>query len=159
MVGRLSSDAGSLPSEVSPAVVALEAQGKHHRPPQQPRVGRTVGGVASLASVDANAEMLEDEGAALIGVAVETGLLVRHGLIDLVRARGHPPGGSKGTVRIVAVGAGDHSFLHAVFEGHRELHAHVGVAPFTKRGLGLAQERVDGMRAMNRMATGACQPV
>jgi hypothetical protein len=62
-------------------------------------------------------------------------------------------------MRIVAVGACDHSFFHAVLEGHRELSAHVGMAPFAERGLGFAQERAHGLRAMNRMATGACHPV
>jgi hypothetical protein len=139
MVGRLSSDAGSLPSEVSPAVVALEAQGKHHRPPQQPRVGRTVGGVASLASVDANAEMLEDEGTPFVRMTVKARLFVGHGLVYMVRARAHPPGWSKRAMRIVAVRARDDSFLDTVFEGHRQLRPHVGMAPFAERRLRLAQ--------------------
>src|SRR4051812_322388 len=33
------------------------------------------------------------------------------------------------------------------------------MAAFAKRGLGLAEKRVDGLRAMNRMATGARHPV
>lgn len=159
MVRRLRRDAGSQPPEVSCAVVALQAQREHYRSPQQPRIGRAVRGVAGLTAIDANTEMLEDEGAALIGVAVETGLLVRHGLIDLVRARSHSPGGSKSAVRIVTVGARYYSFLDPVFERHRELCAHVGMALFAQRGLGLAQERANGLRAVNRMTTGTCHPV
>jgi hypothetical protein len=95
--------------------------------------------VAGLASIHPNAEMLEDEGASLIGVAVETGLLVGHCLINLMRARPHSPGRSKGAMRIMAVCARDHPFFNPVLKGHRELHPHVGMASFAKRGLGLAQ--------------------
>ena len=62
-------------------------------------------------------------------------------------------------MRIVAVCTRDHTFLDAVLEGHRELYAHIGMAPFAERGLGLAQQRASGLRAMNRMATGACHPI
>ena len=62
-------------------------------------------------------------------------------------------------MRVVAVSARHHSFLDAVFEGHRELRAHVGMALFAKCGLGLAQECASGLRVMNRMATGTCHPV
>lgn len=159
MVRCLSGDAGSPAAEVPAPVVAFQAQSKHHRAPQQSRIGRPVRSVAGLASVDANAEMLEYKRPPFIGVAFQTGLFVRHGLVYLTRPRGHFPGGSKGAVRIVAVRARDHAFLHAVFERHRKLRAHVGMALFTERGLGLAQERANGLRAMNRMTTGTCHAV
>jgi hypothetical protein len=95
--------------------------------------------MAGLASIHTNAEMLEDEGPSLIGVAVETRLLIRQALVDVARARGHSPGGGEGAVRIVAVCTGDHSFLDTVFERHRELRAHIGVALFTQRRLGLSE--------------------
>ena len=59
----------------------------------------------------------------------------------------------------MAIGARDHSFLHAVLEGHRELHAHIGMAPFAERGLGLAEQRANRLRTMNRMTTGACHAI
>ena len=85
----LNRDAVSLASEVPRAVVTFQAQSKHNWAQQQARVGRSVRSVAGFASVDTNAEVLEYEGAALIGMAVETRLLVRRGLVYLMRARGH----------------------------------------------------------------------
>ena len=159
MVRCLSGDAVSPATEVPSPVVAFQAQSKHHRAPQQSRIGRPVRSMAGFASVDTNAEMLEYEGPPFIGVAFEARLFVRHGLLDVARARGHPPGGSKRPVRIVAVRTRHHSFLHAVLEGHRELRAHVGMTLFTESGLRLAQERAHGLRAMNRMAAGTCHAV
>ena len=156
---RLDRDAFSLRAEVPPAVVTFQAQGKHDRAQEQSRISRPMRSVAGLAAIDADAKMFEDEGPALIGMAIKARLFVWPRLLYVSRARGHPPSGSKGSVRIVAVGAGDHSFFHSVLEGHRELSAHVGMAPFAERGLGLAQERAHGLRPVNRMATGACHPV
>ena len=103
--------------------------------------------------------MLKYEGPALIGMAIETGLFVRHGLLYVARARCHPPSRSKGPVRIMAVGARYYPFLDAVLKGHRELCAHVGMALFAQCGLGFAQEPANGLRAVNRMTTGTCHPV
>ena len=160
IVGRsLSWDAVSLASEVPPAVVTLQTQRKHNWAQQQARIGGAVRSMAGLATIHTNAEMLEYKGPALIGMALETRLLVSHGLLDMAWTRSHSPGGSKGAVRIVAVRAGDYSFLDAVFEGHRELHAHIGVAFFTESGLGFPKQRVNGLRPMNRVATGTCHPI
>jgi hypothetical protein len=103
--------------------------------------------------------MLEYEGPALIGMAFETRLLVSHGLLDVAWARGHSPGGSKGAVGIVAVRAGYHSFLDAVFEGHGELRAHIGMALFAESGLGFPKQRVNRLGTMNRVATGTRHPI
>ena len=59
----------------------------------------------------------------------------------------------------MAVRTGDHTFLNAVLEGHRELRAHIGMALFTQRGLGLPEQRASRLGAMNRMATGTCHPI
>ena len=159
MALRLSRDAASQTPEVSRSVVTLQAQREHYRPQQQPRICRPVRSVAGFAPIHPSAEMLEYEGTSLIGVAVETGLLIRHGLVHVAGARGHSPGGSKGAMRIMAVGTGHRSFLDAVLEGHRELYAHIGMATFAERGLGLAQQRAIRLGAMNRMAAGACHSI
>ena len=57
-------------------------------------------------------------------------------------------------MRVVAIRAGHSAFFHAVFEWHRELHAYVGVAFFTQRGLRLAQQRAQRLGVVNRMAAG-----
>ena len=57
-------------------------------------------------------------------------------------------------MRIVTIRARDDSFLDPVLEGHGELRAHVRVAFFAQRRLRLPKQRVNRLRAMNRMATG-----
>ena len=81
MVRCLGRNAGALPSEIPRAVVTLQAQSKYHRAPQQTRICRAVRSVARLASVHANPEMFEDEGPALIGMAIKTRLFVRPRLL------------------------------------------------------------------------------
>jgi len=115
--------------------------------------------VAGLTAINTNGSVLKDERASLIRMAFEARLFVGHDFLNEAWARRHPPSGSKGAVGIVAVRARHHAFLDAVFEGHRELHAHIGVALFTERGLGLLEQGANGPGAMNRMATRTCHAV
>ena len=84
---------------------------------QEPRVGGAVREVARFASVDSDGGMFEEERPALVGVALQTWLFVRERLIDHAGPRAHPPGRSGRAVRIMAVRAGHHAFVHTVLEG------------------------------------------
>src|SRR5437879_11649433 len=97
-------------AEGSLAVVALEAKCKDHGPPQQLGIHRPMRSVTGLAAVDAHRRVLEDERAALIGVAFQARLFIELRLVDHARLESAPPGGGESAVRVVAVGALHKSF-------------------------------------------------
>ena len=122
-------------------VVALEAQGKGNGTFQEPRVHRAVGAMTGLAAVDAHAGMLKNKRSAFLDVALQAGLLVPLGLGGQTRALAHAPGRRVGTVRIVTIGTLHDAFVHPVFEGHRELGAHLSVAIPAEIDLLLREEK------------------
>ena len=56
----------------------------------------------------------------------------------------HAPGGIECAVGIVAIGAFDHAFVHAMLEGHGELRADAGVAGVAQLGLLLFGQQKSG---------------
>ena len=109
--------------------------------------------MAGLAAVDTYPGMLEDKGAALLQVALQAGLFVALGLGDQSWPLAHAPGGGVGAVRIVAISALHDAFVHAVFEGHRELGAYLPVAIPAEIDLLLGQEKLGRSRFMDAVTT------
>src|SRR5579884_68750 len=134
------------------AVVALKAKREHHRTLHHARVRGAVWEVACLAAVDTNGGVLEDEGAALLHMASQASLFVEQALGDHGRAIGHAPGGRKGAVRIVAIGALHEPFVDAMFEGHRELRADVRMAAVAEVALLMSEEPGSGCGGVNGVA-------
>jgi len=103
--------------------------------------------VAGGTAVHANCGVLIDKGSALIDVTFETGLFVAFHLIHHAWPRTHTPGGSEGPVRVVAIGAFDRAFIHAMLERHIKLRADGGVA-------GIAEVALVGDRLHARFLRG-----
>ena len=155
VVGRsLRRDAAARAAESLSAVVAFETDSEQYRSFEKPGVGRAVREVARFASVDPDSGMFEEERPALVGVALQAWLFVGERLIDHAGARAHPPGGSGRAVRIVAVRAGHHTFVHTVLRRHVELRPDGSVAVVAEIRLLLREECLGADRAMDRMTTG-----
>ena len=142
-------DARPAAPECPRAVMALQAQGEDNRPPQQPRIGRTVRIMARFAAFNAHGRMLEGERAALIGVALETGFLVCERLIDHRGSCGHAPGRRECPVRIVAIGTSHEPLLHGMLKRHRKLGTDIGVAAVAQLRLALGQKELRRGGLMN----------
>ncbi len=87
--------------------------------------------VARLASIDLHGRMLVDKRALLVGVALETDLILRGGSPDLLRAHC--------AVGIMAIRALDQPFVHAMMKRHVELGFLLEMASVAKLGLSLNQ--------------------
>jgi hypothetical protein len=62
---------------------------------------------------------------------------------------------SFGAVRVVAIGALDQPFVHAMPKGHRKLRPLLLVTPIAKLRLALDQQKLTRFRVVRRMARGA----
>jgi hypothetical protein len=106
-----------------------------------------MGRVASLATFDFHDLVLEDVGSLFVGVAFEAR--------DILRGRGAQLVSPDSAMRIVAIGALNEAFIHAMVEGHFKLRPHLKMAGVTKLRLALhEQELLDG-GMMGRMAIDA----
>jgi len=155
VVGGLHDHAVVTAAKGARAIVTFEADGKNSRPREHLRVGGSMRQVTDLASVDAHGGVFINEGAALVGVAFEAGLLIRFLLIDHARTRTHAPGCGEGAVRIMAIRAFDDAFVHTMLEGHGKLRLDGGMAGITKLGLFFRQEKFRGFRIVDGVAVGA----
>ena len=149
---RLAGDAIALAAETGGAVVALEANGENHRTLQQPRVHRTVWRMTDLTPIDAGSGVFENEGAALVDMALQTGLLVLETGFNHMRAPTHFPSWRVGTVGVMAVRTVHKPFVHPVFERLRELRADVIVATVADFALPLREQVPGRLGLVNRMA-------
>ena len=87
--------------------------------------------------------MFEEERPALVGVASRHGSRSR-ALIDHPRPRAHPPRRRGRAVRIVAVRARHHAFVHTMLKGHVELRPDLVVAVVAEVSL-LLREQIFGV--------------
>ena len=111
---------------------------------EQVRVRRTVSDVARRAAVDFHCSVLEDEGAVLLNVALETNGVLRGGGSHLLRG--------DGAVRVMTVGTLHETFVDAMVEGHSELRLLLQMARVAKLGLRLREQRLLRLRMMRRVA-------
>lgn len=93
--------------------MAFETEQVHLRTFQQPRIGGAVWYMARNTAFNFHRLVLENEWTLLVGVALETD--------QILRCRGAQLASLKTPVRIVAVAALHHSFVHSVMEGAGEL--------------------------------------
>src|ERR1039457_3885421 len=154
MPGRLEVHAQAARS-LGSAVVTLQADRKHHRPPQQLSVHGAVRVVTGLAALHPHRRMLVDERPALVHVALQAGLLVPQGLLHHAGTLAHAPRWGECAVRVVAIRTLHEALVHAMLGGHVELRANGGVAHVTKLVLLLGQKILGSGRMVNRVATGA----
>ena len=111
--------------------MARQAEQVHIAHLEQVNVGRAVRRVAYDAAFDPHRLMLVDEWPAFIGVAVIADLAFRDRSAQLVR--------SFRAVRVMAIGALDQAFVHAMSKRHRKLGSLLLVARVTKLRLRLHQ--------------------
>jgi hypothetical protein len=88
--------------------------------------------------------MLVYEWTAFIDVAVKANLILSYGSAQLVRLFR--------AVRVMAIGALDQAFVHAMPKGHRKLRPLLLMAPIAKRRLALHQQELTRFRVVRRMA-------
>lgn len=127
--------------------VARQAEQIHIAHLEQVNVGRAVRHVAYGAAFDPYRLMFVYEWPAFIGVAVIADLAFRDRSAQLMR--------SFRAVRVMAIGALDQAFVHAVSKGHGELRLLLLVARIAKRRLALHQQKLTRLRMVSRMARGA----
>jgi hypothetical protein len=140
------------PPKRARAVVAFETNGENDWPLQQFRVGGTVRYVARVATFHTHTGMFENKGAALIRVALQTGLFVIVRRSEQTGRAASPPRGREASVRIVAIRALHDAFVDAVFDGHAELRANRLVTPVAKFTLLLCQQKFSSRGMMDRVA-------
>jgi hypothetical protein len=85
--------------------------------------------------------MLEYEGAALIGMTIQTRLFVSFGLRRHPGLGRHAPAGSKGAMRIMTVGTSHEALVNAMLEGHRKLRADIRMAVVAQVACGFCENR------------------
>ncbi len=149
----LQGDTVGFAAKCARAVVAFEAGGEDAGAAQKLGVGGAMRIVAGFAAVDAHGGMLKGERAALVGVALEAGLLIGKSVGHHAGADSHAPGGGGGSVRIVAIRTVHEAFIDAVFEGHGELRADVGMAAVAEICLLLGEQKFRSSRFVHRVAT------
>lgn len=156
VVGRsLRGHARALASEVAGTVVTFQAQGEDDWAAEQPGIGRSVRRVAGLAAFHTDNGMLEGEGSALLGVALEAGFFVCESLVYHARTGGHPPGGSERAVRVMAIRAGHGALVYPVLKGHRELGANIAMTGVAEFGLFVREQELGRGRFVNRVTARA----
>ena len=96
----LRDDSGFFAPESARAVVALQAHGKQHRTPQQPRIHRAVGHVAGLATFHVHRDVLVGERTALVTMTLDASFVVAR---RLFHHSGPQPGVpiARGTVGVI----------------------------------------------------------
>jgi hypothetical protein len=142
-------------TELAGAVVALETDGVNDRPSQEARIHGPVGRVTRLAAFNAHAGVFKNERPAFVGVTPKAWLFPAEVLAHQARPRSHAPGGRKGTVRVMAIGATHHTLVQAVVRRHRKFGLHRAMASGTKIDLIRGQQKLRRLRAMNRMTVRA----
>jgi hypothetical protein len=95
--------------------------------------------MAHLTAFYPDGRMFECKRAALVGVALETGLFISERLTHKMRTRGHPPGRCECAVRIMTIAAGHESFVDAMFERHGKFSSQISVTPVTEFRLALGE--------------------
>ena len=155
VTGGLGGNAFAGTTEASGAVVAFEAEGENDGSIEEPGVGRAVGGVTTVAAIDAEGGVFEQKGAALVSMALDAGLFVGLGVLLHAGPLAHAPSGGRGAMGIVAVRALDGTFIDAMLEGHGELSFDVGMAAVAEVFLLMGEEVFGGSRFVDGVAVGA----
>lgn len=130
--GRCLLDAISLAAKVSGAVVTLQTKRENLRALQKAGVHAAMGHVATGTAIDSYGGVLKDKGAALVNVALHTGLFVLEALGHHARTGGHFPGWGVAAMGVVAIRALHEAFIDAVLDGHGELSAYICMTRITK---------------------------
>ena len=154
MAACLKVDAGIARARAA-LVVALQADGKYHRPREQLRIHGSMRAMAGLAAFDSYRGVLVYERSALIHMALQTRDLDIERALHHPRPLAHAPRGSGGAVRIMAIAALHETFIHAVVRGHFELCTYVGVAGVACLILAFRQQVLGRRRMVNRVASRA----
>lgn len=114
-----------------------------------------MGHMTRAAAFHANGRMFIGERAALVGMTLETRLLVAFGAGDHARAVAHTPGGCKRAMRVVTIRAVHEACVDTMFKRHGELRAHSLVAAIAKLALLASEKELRGAGFVNRMTVGA----
>ena len=135
--------------------VALQAKEPAIPPQEQVLVHTSMRIVAGHASFDLDRSVFVNKRAALLHVALDTGLIVAMRLVQHFRRLPHAEGGREAAVRVVTVAAVHEAFIHAVLTGQVKLRPYIRMAPVARLGLTLGQEVLHRGRVMIGVALGA----
>lgn len=124
--------------------VTLQAEEVHIAEPQEVRVRGAVRRMARLASFRLHRIVLEDKGALLVHMALETHRVLRGRRAQLFRP--------EGPVGIMTIAAADQPFIHSMVERHIELRLRLQVAVVAEPGLPAQQQGAFCLRVMRRVA-------
>ena len=104
--------------------MTLQAEQVYIAALQEPRIRRTVGGMASDATFSLDGGMFPGEGTSLVSMAVEADHVLRRGGTQLVP--------HKAAMLVVAVAAGNQAFIHAMVKGLGEVRLNFKMAAVTQ---------------------------
>ena len=104
--------------------MTLQAEQVHIAALQEPRIRRTVGGVASNAAFSLDGGMFPGEGTSLVSMAVEADHVLCGGGTQLVL--------HKAAVLVVAVTAGNQAVVHPMVKGLGEVRLNFKMAAVTQ---------------------------
>jgi hypothetical protein len=145
----LGRDAVALPPEVTAAIVALETEREDRGPFEEARIHRPVRVMATFATIDADGRVLVDKRSAFFAVASQARRIAVGGRLHHARADAHAPGGGRGAVRVMAIGASHHTFVDPMFKRHRELRTNAAVASVTEIGLAFGEQELGSLRPVD----------
>lgn len=111
--------------------------------------------MAAAAAINTNSSMLKDERSAFVDMTFKTGLFILQAMRHHAGSCAHLPGGSVGTMRIVAIRTLHESFIDAVLDGHRKLRPDICMAAVTEIGLRLGKQLFGCSSLVDGMAIGA----
>src|SRR6476620_6403015 len=112
--------------------MTLQAEQVYVAALQEPRIRRTVGGVASDAAFSLDGGMFPGKGTGLVRVAVEADLVLCGGGAQLVLHRA--------AMLVVGVAAGNQAFIHAMVKRLGEIRLNFKMAAVTQIRLGCFQK-------------------
>ena len=112
--------------------VTLQTQQVHLRDTQETGIGRTMGCVATHASLGFHRHVLVDEGSLLVGVALVANGVASGSSAHLAQRRC--------AMHVVAIAAGEQTLVHTMAVGTGKVGAGRGMAAIAKFGLGLDQQ-------------------
>ena len=111
--------------------------------------------VAAAAAINTNSGVLKDERSAFVDMTFKTGLFILQAMCHHAGSCAHLPGGSVGTMRIVAIRTLHESFIDAVLDGHRKLRPDICMTAVTEICLRLGQKLFGCSSFVDGMAIGA----
>lgn len=148
-------NAGLRRPETHHVVMAFQTQCENSRTVEQARIRAAMRVVARRAAFHAHRRVFVNEGAALVGMALDARDVVSESVAYHARRLRRGPCGRRRAVRIMTIGAVDGALIHAVLERQLKARLDAAMAVVANLALLVRQQALHAFRMMDRVATRA----